>query len=97
MYIYFATEINRDTVLLYHGIRAALKYKQPKMSNSGKDAGKEGSGKDAGVYQLMSGDNPGTLITQVQLRADNFDEWTMAIKTALRAKKKLGFIDGSVK
>ena len=67
------------------------------MSTSRKDAGKEVSGKDTRVYHLMLGDNPGTLITQVQLRPENFDEWTMAVKTALRAKKKFGFIDGSVK
>ena len=67
------------------------------MSTSGKDTGKESFGKYGGVYHLMSSDNSGTLITQVQLRAENFDEWTMAIKTALCAKKKLGFINGLVK
>ncbi|XP_074328227.1 uncharacterized protein LOC141666129 [Apium graveolens] len=30
------------------------------------------------------------------LKGDNFDEWTPAIGTSLRAKKKIGFIDGSI-
>ena len=68
------------------------------MSSSVKDSGKDVSGKDlAGIYQLMSGDNPGTLITHVQLGIENFEDWFMAIRIASRAKKKLGFIDGSVK
>ncbi|XP_073051665.1 uncharacterized protein [Primulina eburnea] len=36
-------------------------------------------------------------ITQVQLRGENYEEWARAMRTALRAKKKFGFIDGSVK
>lgn len=48
-------------------------------------------------YYLSANDNPGTIITQVQLKGENYDEWAKAIRTALRAKKKFGFIDGTVK
>lgn len=48
-------------------------------------------------YFLSTNDNPGNIITQVQLKGDNYDEWARAMRTALRAKKKFGFIDGSVK
>ena len=47
-------------------------------------------------YILSSNDNPGNLITQVQLRENNYDEWARAVRTALRAKRKFGFIDGTV-
>ncbi|KAH9779087.1 retrovirus-related pol polyprotein from transposon RE1 [Citrus sinensis] len=47
-------------------------------------------------YFLSANDNPGNIITQVQLKGDNYDEWARAMRTALRAKKKFGFIDGSV-
>ncbi|XP_025012810.1 uncharacterized protein LOC112534591 [Ricinus communis] len=48
------------------------------------------------VYTLSSNDNPSNIITQVQLKEDNYDEWARSIRTALRAKKKFGFVDGTV-
>ena len=58
----------------------------------------EGEGKKiVSPYTLSANDNPGNIITQVQLKEDNYDEWARAIRTALRAKKKFGFIDGTVK
>ena len=36
------------------------------------------------------------VITQVQLKGENYEEWAKAIRNALRAKKKLGFIDGKI-
>lgn len=48
-------------------------------------------------YDLHSNDNPGSLITQVQLRGENYDEWARAMKTSLRARRKWGFIDGTIK
>nr|GMC91147.1 retrovirus-related Pol polyprotein from transposon TNT 1-94 [Ipomoea batatas] len=50
----------------------------------------------ASSYALNSNDNPGSLITQVQLKGENYDEWVKAIRIALRAKKKFGFADGSI-
>jgi len=37
------------------------------------------------------------LITQIQLKGENYDEWARSLRTALRAMKKFGFIDGSIK
>ena len=48
-------------------------------------------------YALTSNDNPGNIITQVQLKCENYDEWAHAVHTALRAIKKYGFVDGSIK
>lgn len=46
-------------------------------------------------YDLNSNDNPGNMITQVQLRGENYEEWARAIRTSLRARRKWGFIEGS--
>lgn len=54
------------------------------------------STKSPSPFALASHDLPGLLITQTQLRGDNYDEWSHAIRTSLRAKKKLGILDGSV-
>ncbi|MCI45174.1 receptor-like serine/threonine kinase, partial [Trifolium medium] len=48
-------------------------------------------------YDLNSNDNPGSIITQVQLRGENYDEWAKAMRTSLRARRKWGFVEGTVK
>ena len=48
-------------------------------------------------YDITSLDNPGFTITQVQLTGDNYEEWARSFRTALRARKKFGFIDGTIK
>lgn len=47
-------------------------------------------------YDITSNDNPGSLITQVQLKGENYDEWARSLRTTLRARKKFGFVDGSI-
>lgn len=47
-------------------------------------------------YDITSNDNPGSLITHVQLKGENYDEWARSLRTALRARKKFGFIDGTI-
>ena len=47
-------------------------------------------------YDLNSNDNPGNVITQVQLKGDNYEEWARAIRTSLRARRKWGFIEGKI-
>lgn len=47
-------------------------------------------------YSLFSSDNPGSMITSVLLTGDNYNEWASEMLNALRAKKKSGFIDGSL-
>lgn len=36
------------------------------------------------------------MITPIQLKGDNYDEWARAMRNALQAKKKLGFVDGTL-
>ena len=47
-------------------------------------------------YDITSNDNPGSLITQVHLKGENYDEWARSLRTTLRARKKFGFVDGSI-
>nr|BAB08885.1 retroelement pol polyprotein-like [Arabidopsis thaliana] len=47
-------------------------------------------------YTLSNSDNPGTLITSVVLNGDNYNEWSEEMLNALQAKRKTGFIDGTI-
>ncbi|CAN7058278.1 unnamed protein product [Brassica rapa subsp. trilocularis] len=47
-------------------------------------------------YSLFSSDNPGAMITSVMLTGENYNEWSLETLNALSAKKKNGFIDGSI-
>ena len=70
------------------------------MAGDGKKGDDGGSNSDEKMltpYALTSNDNPGNIITQVQLKGENYDEWARAVRIALRAKKKYGFVDGSIK
>nr|XP_018486502.1 PREDICTED: uncharacterized protein LOC108857072 [Raphanus sativus] len=55
-----------------------------------------GSSKTTSPYSLFASDNPGALITSVMFTGDNYNEWSTELVNALRAKRKLGFIDGSI-
>jgi len=48
-------------------------------------------------YDITTFDNPGLLITRVQLKGENYDEWARLVRMTLRARKKFGFIYGSIK
>ncbi|XP_021747960.1 uncharacterized protein LOC110713828 [Chenopodium quinoa] len=58
--------------------------------------GDEGKSKVDLTFHLGSSDGPGNVITPIQLKGDNYDEWARAVRTALKAKRKFGFIDGTV-
>lgn len=47
-------------------------------------------------YSLHASDNPGALITSVTLTGENYNEWASEMTNALRAKRKLGFIEGTI-
>ena len=64
--------------------------------NSKALVGKQGDMVKMSPYTLFSSDNPGSMITSVHLKGDNYNEWSMEMLNALRAKKKSGFIDGSL-
>ncbi|KAK3019895.1 hypothetical protein RJ639_002944 [Escallonia herrerae] len=56
--------------------------------DDGKDAIQR---KTISPYDLTTNDNPGIIITQVQLKGENYDESARSIQ------KKFGFIDGTIK
>ena len=47
-------------------------------------------------YDINSNDNLVCLITHVQLKGENHDEWACSLRTALRAWKKFGFVNGTI-
>lgn len=49
------------------------------------------------AYTLNNSDNPGTPLVSSTLNDNNYRIWLWTMKTALRAKVKLGFVDGSIK
>lgn len=56
----------------------------------------QGSKTVTSPYSLFASDNPGALITSVMFTGDNYNEWSTELVNALRAKRKLGFIDGTI-
>ncbi|XP_068491910.1 uncharacterized protein [Phaseolus vulgaris] len=68
----------------------------PEKNNANKAEHEGGGAKKTYLpYDLNASDNPGNIITQVQLRGENYDEWARAVKISLRARRKWGFIDGT--
>ena len=63
-------------------------------------SGEKKEGNDASTklmmypYFLSENDNQVNIITHIQLKGGNYDEWPREIRTVLRTKKKIGFIDG---
>ena len=47
-------------------------------------------------YYLHPSDGPGVMIMAVVFDGKNYDLWKRAVRTALKAKNKLGFIDGTL-
>ncbi|KAB5524575.1 hypothetical protein DKX38_022324 [Salix brachista] len=47
-------------------------------------------------YFFNSSDNPGGVLVSCLLKGDNYPTWRRAMMNALRAKNKLGFVDGSL-
>ena len=45
-------------------------------------------------YYLANSDNPGVSISPVSLNGENYAEWASELENALRAKRKIGFING---
>ncbi|CAO2842016.1 unnamed protein product [Amaranthus hypochondriacus] len=58
----------------------------------------EGEGKidPSSPYYLASGDQPGNLISHVQLRGDNYLAWSRAMTLALKSRRKFVFLDGMI-
>jgi hypothetical protein len=47
-------------------------------------------------YFLHSADHPGAVLVSNSLTGDNYITWKRAMKMALNAKNKFGFVDGSL-
>ncbi|KAF5461048.1 hypothetical protein F2P56_020874 [Juglans regia] len=47
-------------------------------------------------FRIENGDNPAAALVSDLLTADNYVSWSRAISRALRAKNKLGFINGTL-
>lgn len=47
-------------------------------------------------FFLGSRDRPGDLITPVRLKSNNYDEWARFIHLALLARRKYGFVNGTI-
>lgn len=59
-------------------------------------AGSSSSEKMLSPYYLAPSDNPGVSISPVSLNGENYAEWASELENALRAKRKTGFINGSL-
>ncbi|CAM8925879.1 unnamed protein product [Rhodiola kirilowii] len=47
-------------------------------------------------FYLHPSDHPGLSICPVTLKGDNYEEWTIAMKNAFCAKRKMGFLNGRI-
>ena len=45
---------------------------------------------------MHTSDHPGLLLISIKLDGSHFDDWEAAMKIALDAKNKIGFVDGSI-
>ena len=62
------------------------------MAGDGKKGDDGGSNSDRKMltpYALTSNDNPGNIITQVQLKGDNYDEWVRAVQLLCEPKRNM--------
>lgn len=48
------------------------------------------------IFNLQNADHPGMILVSVPLTENNFLPWSRAVRIALGAKAKLGFIDGTM-
>ncbi|KAF7813102.1 uncharacterized protein G2W53_034078 [Senna tora] len=56
----------------------------------------KGSKDDIPAYSLHNSDNPGMSLVTTPLDGRNYLSWSIAVRTALEAKDKIGFVDGSI-
>jgi hypothetical protein len=81
---------------------ASERNEDPEKVESEKKPHTSDDGKNSSVltpsspYYLSSSDNPGTPLVAALLNGGNHRTWSRSMKTALRAKMKLGFVDGTI-
>jgi len=47
-------------------------------------------------YFLHPSDSPRAIITAIKFDGKNYDVWEQVVRTSLKSKNKLGFIDGTI-
>lgn len=47
-------------------------------------------------FYLHPSDHPGLRICPVDLKGENYEEWSSSMLNSLRAKRKIGFITGAI-
>ena len=47
-------------------------------------------------YFMHTSDHPGLILISIKIDGSKFDDWEAAMKIALEAKNKIGFVDGSL-
>ncbi|XP_047965736.1 uncharacterized protein LOC125210121 isoform X2 [Salvia hispanica] len=66
------------------------------MNNRG-DRGRPPPAEDtSSPYYLHPSDSPGAILVPHQLNGSNYPSWSRSFTTALLAKNKLVFVDGSI-
>ena len=79
----------------FHGIRA-FAVKSIYLYHSMTDKGKSRFVIEPHSPYYHPSEGPGMMITAVTFDKKNYDLWERAVRTALRSKNKLGFIDGTL-
>ncbi|KDO44212.1 hypothetical protein CISIN_1g041392mg, partial [Citrus sinensis] len=49
------------------------------------------------LYYLHPSDHTCMIISSVKLNGENYEEWSLSMRNALRAKRKQSFLDGKIK
>lgn len=70
--------------------------KESGVKNSSSQSRVEVRRRTISPYDLSSSDNPGSVISQPLLKGPNYNEWATNLRMALKARKKFGFVDGSI-
>lgn len=67
--------------------------------NFGKVVAGNASGEGAlmSPYHLNSNDNTGQVLTPILLNGTNYERWSKLMLNALQTKRKVGFLNGSLK
>lgn len=64
--------------------------------SSSRAAVQKSEAKVVSPYTLASSDNPGAVISSVVLTGENYNEWATELLNALQAKRKTGFVNGTI-
>lgn len=77
----------------------AEKQEQPKLDTDAKleQLKSDLGNRNPSIYDPHSNENPGSVIAQVHPQGENCEEWVRAMRTSMMARRKWGFVDGTMK